>query len=180
MLSSQISKIQGSLAEMQVDGWFFACFQHNDPVSRELLGLDDRHVSRRLPAKKEELLRIRDLHPRQIQRHGDVWLEMIAEARDRPPHELPEASSRLPRSEAVGEALERLAEVVRVTAESLEIPPPALASRRELKQLLLAAQEGKAVNGASPPPPFDGWRWEVLGEPVEKLVSEARSAGWGR
>jgi Xaa-Pro aminopeptidase len=47
MLSSQISKIQGALAEMHVDGWFFACFQHNDPVSRELLGLDDRHVSRR-------------------------------------------------------------------------------------------------------------------------------------
>jgi ribonuclease D len=99
---------------------------------------------------------------------------MIAKARDRPPHELPETPPRLPRSEAVAEALERLAEVVRLTAERLEIPPPALASRRELKQLLLAAQEGKAVNGASPPPPFDGWRWEILGDALAPILEGIR------
>lgn len=39
MLAEQIGEIEGALAEAGVDGWFFACFQHNDPIGIELLGL---------------------------------------------------------------------------------------------------------------------------------------------
>ena len=47
MLSNQIPAIQEALAERDADGWLFTCFQHNDPISRELLGLDESHVTRR-------------------------------------------------------------------------------------------------------------------------------------
>lgn len=47
MLADRISAIQHALAEAGADGWIFACFQQNDPVSLELLGLTERLVTRR-------------------------------------------------------------------------------------------------------------------------------------
>jgi Xaa-Pro dipeptidase len=41
MLSERIPEIEAALAEADLDGWFFACFQHNDPVGLDLLGLSD-------------------------------------------------------------------------------------------------------------------------------------------
>lgn len=48
MLADRIEEIQQALAEAGLDGWLFAVFQHNDPVSLELLGFpEDALVTRR-------------------------------------------------------------------------------------------------------------------------------------
>ena len=49
MLAEQIPAIQSALAEAGVDGWFFACFQQNDPIGLSLLGLtgEGKLVTRR-------------------------------------------------------------------------------------------------------------------------------------
>lgn len=49
MLAQRIPEIQSALAEAGVDGWFFACFQQNDPIGMDLLGLtgEGKLVSRR-------------------------------------------------------------------------------------------------------------------------------------
>ncbi|HEX5759605.1 MAG TPA: Xaa-Pro peptidase family protein [Thermoanaerobaculia bacterium] len=47
MLADRIPAIQQALEEAGADAWLFACFQHNDPVSLDLLGLGDRLVTRR-------------------------------------------------------------------------------------------------------------------------------------
>jgi len=39
MLADRILEIQAALAEAGLDGWFFACFQQNDPIALDLLGL---------------------------------------------------------------------------------------------------------------------------------------------
>ena len=39
MLAERIPEIQSALADAGVDGWLFACFQHNDPIGLDLLGL---------------------------------------------------------------------------------------------------------------------------------------------
>lgn len=44
MLADRIPAIQSALAEAGLDGWLFACFQRNDPISLELLGLADRQL----------------------------------------------------------------------------------------------------------------------------------------
>src|SRR4051812_23296995 len=45
MLEPQrISDIQQALAELGADAWLFTCFQNNDPVSLDLLGLSGRHL----------------------------------------------------------------------------------------------------------------------------------------
>lgn len=49
MLAERIPEIQDALAEASLDGWLFMCFQSNDPISLELLGLsgEGKLVSRR-------------------------------------------------------------------------------------------------------------------------------------
>ncbi|MEO8503139.1 MAG: Xaa-Pro peptidase family protein [Acidobacteriota bacterium] len=47
MLAERIPDIQSALAEADLDGWLFMCFQTNDPISKDFLGLGDRLVSRR-------------------------------------------------------------------------------------------------------------------------------------
>ncbi|HEV8579900.1 MAG TPA: Xaa-Pro peptidase family protein [Thermoanaerobaculia bacterium] len=49
MLAHRIAEIQSALAEAGVDGWFFACFQQNDPIGMDLLGLagEGKLVTRR-------------------------------------------------------------------------------------------------------------------------------------
>lgn len=49
MLADRIPAIQDALAEAGADGWFFACFQQNDPIGLDLLGLagDNKLVTRR-------------------------------------------------------------------------------------------------------------------------------------
>jgi Xaa-Pro aminopeptidase len=41
VLADRIPEIQQALAEAGLDGWLFAVFQHNDPVSLELLGFSE-------------------------------------------------------------------------------------------------------------------------------------------
>src|SRR5260370_10858806 len=49
MLAERIAEIEAALAEAGLDGWFFACFQHNDPIGMDLLGLaaEGKLVTRR-------------------------------------------------------------------------------------------------------------------------------------
>lgn len=49
MLAERIPAIQSALAEAGVDGWLFACFQQNDPIGLDLLGLsgEGKLVTRR-------------------------------------------------------------------------------------------------------------------------------------
>jgi Xaa-Pro aminopeptidase len=44
MLADRVPAIQRALAEAGLDGWLFACFQKNDPISLELLGLAQRQL----------------------------------------------------------------------------------------------------------------------------------------
>lgn len=49
MLAERIPTIQSALAEAGLDGWLFACFQQNDPIGLDLLGLsgEGKLVTRR-------------------------------------------------------------------------------------------------------------------------------------
>src|SRR4029453_14259738 len=49
MLADRIAEIQAALAEGGFDGWLFAAFQQNDPISLDLLGLsgEGKLVTRR-------------------------------------------------------------------------------------------------------------------------------------
>lgn len=69
MLAERIPEIQSALAEAGVEGWFFACFQRNDPIGLDLLGLSDetKLVTRRcyylIPREGEPRKLVHGLEP---------------------------------------------------------------------------------------------------------------------
>ena len=69
MLAHRIAEIQSALAEAGADGWFFACFQQNDPIGMDLLGLagEGKLVTRRcyylVPAQGEPRKLVHALEP---------------------------------------------------------------------------------------------------------------------
>ena len=68
MLADQIPEIQQALVDAELDGWLFAVFQGNDPISLELLGLAGRGlVTRRcyylIPSQGEPRRLVHDLEP---------------------------------------------------------------------------------------------------------------------
>lgn len=68
MLADRIADIQTALTEAEVDGWLFAVFQGNDPISLDLLGLSGRAlVTRRcyyvVPSRGEPRKLVSGLEP---------------------------------------------------------------------------------------------------------------------
>jgi Xaa-Pro dipeptidase len=68
MLASRIGEIQAALDDAELDGWFFAVFQGNDPIALDLLGLTGRAlVTRRcyylIPRQGEPRRLVHDLEP---------------------------------------------------------------------------------------------------------------------
>ncbi|KAB2968150.1 MAG: aminopeptidase P family protein [Thermoanaerobaculia bacterium] len=68
MLAERIPEIQSALVEAELDGWLFAVFQGNDPISTSLLGLTSRGlVTRRcyylVPSQGEPRRLVHDLEP---------------------------------------------------------------------------------------------------------------------
>ena len=68
MIADRIPEIQRALREAQLDGWLFAVFQLNDPISLDLLGLGGTHlVTRRcyylIPAQGEPRKLVNRLEP---------------------------------------------------------------------------------------------------------------------
>ena len=68
MLADRIAEIQRALTDAEIDGWLFAVFQGNDPISLDLLGLTGRHlVTRRcyylVPSRGEPRRLVHDLEP---------------------------------------------------------------------------------------------------------------------
>ncbi|MEA2563202.1 MAG: hypothetical protein QOH06_4706 [Acidobacteriota bacterium] len=69
MLAQRIPEIQSALAEAGVEGWFFNCFQLNDPIGLDLLGLsgEGKLVTRRcyylVPREGEPRKLVHSLEP---------------------------------------------------------------------------------------------------------------------
>jgi Xaa-Pro dipeptidase len=69
MLAQRIPEIQSALAEAGVEGWFFNCFQLNDPIGLDLLGLsgEGKLVTRRcyyvIPREGEPRKLVHGLEP---------------------------------------------------------------------------------------------------------------------
>lgn len=67
-LAARIAEIQSALVEAELDGWLFALFQGNDPVSLDLLGLASKGmITRRcyylIPSSGEPRKLVHDLEP---------------------------------------------------------------------------------------------------------------------
>lgn len=124
-------------------------------------------LATRRPKTLQDLLRLPSFDPRQADRDGAAWLQLLEEAEALPASELPPRLAGQPFSPAVRELEQRLRERVRQKAAALGVPPEILAPRRAVDALLRLT-----VGKTDPrlPRELQGWRREVIGE---ELLREA-------
>ena len=119
-------------------------------------------LARQRPLSEDKLRRIRGMDDKLIQRHGKIMLQLLEEARSMPPEQWPQLEER-PRLSAQQDALvDVLTGVVKLCAAQHQLSANALASRKELEQLL---------SGNPQAPLLHGWRHELCGHTVEGLLS---------
>ncbi|UCE89166.1 MAG: ribonuclease D [Pseudomonadota bacterium] len=158
------SKLKGvQLAALQQLGaWREREAQRRDKPRRWILADDVLlALARAMPRSKQEITRLRGLPSAFVERHSNTVLEMIATARELPKSKWPETSAhrRLdPNQEALGDALMAL---LRLRAAEHRVSPTALATRREIEQILCGDREVSLLHG---------WRAAIVGEDVRAFV----------
>lgn len=119
-------------------------------------------VARQRPLSEDKLRRIRGMDDKIIQRHGKMMLQLVEEARSLPAEQWPQLQQR-PRLSSHQEALvDILIGVVKLSAAQHQLTPNALASRKEIEQLLADNPEA---------PLLHGWRYELCGQALQGLLS---------
>lgn len=117
-------------------------------------------LARRRPQDAQELANIRGLPGAVTQKHGQTLLELIAEARKQPAEPLASVPKRLtPEQEPL---VDLLMATLRARAAEVDISPGALASRRDLEQM---------VAGNTNASPLQGWRRSAVGELLQDVLN---------
>ncbi len=122
-------------------------------------------IARRTPSDKTQLLKLRGVEDRLVERHGEDLLQLIKQARAIPKEQWP-VEKRSKRPSPVQEALaDLLMCALRILAQQQKISPAIIAGRKELDRL---------INGERDIALLSGWRKSVAGEVLLDLVEGRR------
>lgn len=137
----------------------------NRVVRDEILVELARHAPRTMAA----LRNTRGLHHAEVDRNGEVLLEVIRTAVALPPGEWPDIpQSRRAQPEAFG-AVDLLQAVLKTRAQAVEIAPSLLASASDLQALVEAKQGRDQLNL----PILQGWRRKLAGDLLLSILEGA-------
>ncbi len=112
-----------------------------------------RNISERLPGSLDELGHTRDLPPAVLRKQGEALLELVINGRSNAGNEAPARDFR-PSNQQQSQVA-KLMQLVRSTAEQIEVSPELLATRRDAEQLVYFGKQEALLQG---------WRKDVIGE----------------
>lgn len=115
-------------------------------------------IARRQPRSPAALAQVRALRDADRRRHGNALLDLVGEAAELPPEELPPRRRRPLDLTPYRQEVRRLRRAVAEKAADLGLPPELLAARKTVERLVRRAVAGKPAAKI-----LDGWRREVLG-----------------
>jgi len=132
---------------------------HSDKPRGWILSDDAlRQLSERLPDHLDALTTIRDLPAGVVRKHGEALLGIIAEARLDAANEAPARDFRAsPQQQA---QVAKLMQLVRSTAERIQVSPELLATRRDVEQLVFFNKPAGFTAG---------WRSDVIGNALLEM-----------
>jgi len=119
-------------------------------------------LARRAPSKPEDLTRIRGLEPGQIRNSGQQIIEVIQKAKQRPREEWPELPRKARLTEEQDTITDLLMASLRLSGIEASISVQAIATRKEVEQLVLGERELNLLRG---------WRLELAGRPLLDILA---------
>ncbi len=145
----------------------------NEPRQRIVSDRVLIELARRGPKRPEDLRKYRGLHPNEASRSGKAIIAAVGRGRQQPPEALP---VRPPRSSPDDDpnvaALATLLDAfLRARALEMKISSRLLANRNDLERLVRLSVNGdRAGDTAGRHPLLDGWRRQVAGEDILRLL----------
>ena len=122
----------------------------------------------RLPESKKQLSRIRELHPRFIEKYSQHCLKIIQDIAEQQSMHLPTLPAPLNAAEVT--LFKALKSLVVELAEKLSMPPELLARKKDLEFLVRSAQDGAAINL---PHSLQNWRRDIIGAPLLRQLKQS-------
>ncbi len=131
-------------------------------LPRRWVAADDilLEIARHLPESPSRLERIRGITRQVLERHADTLLSCIRAAREVPRADWPALAPRRVFTPSQDSVLDAMAAVVRQCGVEQQVSPTAIATRRDLEQLL---DEGDS-------PVLHGWRAAVAGRRLRAFI----------
>lgn len=132
-------------------------------------------IARRAPGHPSKLKALRGIHPKDLERHGDAIVQVVARGGKVPPAECP-----LPPAPGVqlGEAEQALASllqaVLQATATEKKVSATLVATVGQLQQLVDAHMRGDA----RALPVLSGWRGELVGQDLLAILEGRAAVFW--
>ncbi|MGR8929694.1 MAG: ribonuclease D [Gammaproteobacteria bacterium] len=117
------------------------------------------------PISIPDLIKIRNINERSVNRYGKVLCELIDEARQHPPKPLKEKDRPVKKTQHHEAIVDVMHGVVRIRAEQNSLNPVILATRKELEQLLFGDEDC---------PLLHGWRYNMAGKELQELLQGKR------
>jgi ribonuclease D len=113
------------------------------------------------PTTPAELLAVRGMNEKTVQRYGKVLGQLISDAKQRPPLTVDDKSISAKKTQQQEAVLDVLTAIVRIRAEENSLNPIILASRKELEKLLYDDPECQLLSG---------WRYSMAGRELQGLL----------
>jgi ribonuclease D len=123
-----------------------------------------RQIAERSPSTLDELAAVPGVSKNMIDRRGDEWLKLFADARANADQEPP--ASHFRPSSSQQKAVRKLIDFVRKQSDRLQISPEYLATRRDIEALIYSGVTGAFANG---------WRFEAFGKQLLELAATERA-----
>lgn len=139
--------------------------QKNLPRGRVVDNKSVYGIAERMPMHIAQLRHIEAMRESTIRRYGSQLVAFVRDAEELPESELPEVLTR-PLSGAEQKLVKQLRLLVDSKAETLQIAPELLASRRDLEALLQLPPD------AAWPPSLSGWRAPILNEILKQFYDQ--------
>lgn len=135
--------------------------QENRP--RNWLMRDDLliELAKLQPDSLEALAAVRGMHEKIVNRYGKVVIQLLNEAKQRPPKPLNEKDKAFKKTVEQEAIMDLLAALVRLRADQNRLNPSILATRKDIEDLLNDPPEGALLNG---------WRRTMVGNELVSVL----------
>ncbi|MFY0641481.1 MAG: ribonuclease D [Bermanella sp.] len=125
-------------------------------------------LAMRLPQAVKQLSSIKGIRPATVRKEGEQIIDLIQSCKETPQDQWPARMDR-PLSQNAGEWFKKMRRQVDKIAEQLDVPPELLARKKPLEAML---REGYPRGPFQIPKTLQGWREEVVGQPVLNVLNQ--------
>lgn len=141
--------------------------QQNQPRSHVVGDKALWDIAYHQPKTTEALSRSEGIKSSVVRKHGESILQVVQQAQQTPPNEMPQTLSK-PLSSRAGDIMKAMKRELRVISEQLDLAPEHLARKKDLESLL---RSGYPKGTFELPQALCGWRRELVGEPLLQFLT---------